>query len=266
VLVVPSGDDRLGTLVEVARPLAERAGRELLVVRLVGTAGELEGAAAGLGAARPSLPAGARTATFTTADPAGDVVRLARAHDVDLVLADLSGALGDGGLPSLVTALLERSPADVALVAARPTTDATAPVFVPFAGGEHDWAALELAAVLASAAGRPLRLVGTAADPPAGRRDASRLLADASLAVQRVADVDVAPVLSGPDRLVDVVEAAGLVVAGMSPRWRSEGIGAARLALVRDARPGVLLVHRGPRPGVLAPQESQTRFTWTLGL
>jgi hypothetical protein len=34
---------------------------------------------------------------------------------------------------------------------------------------------------------------------------------------------------------------------------------------VRGARPPVLLVHRGPRPGGLAPRQSRTRFTWTLG-
>jgi DNA-binding SARP family transcriptional activator len=266
VLVVPGGDDSLAALVDLAGSLADGPPRELLVVRLVGTAAELAGAAASLGASRASLPAGSRTATFTTDDPGRDLVRLARAHEVDLVLADADGGLDDGQVPSPFAALLDRSPADVALVAARPPADAAAAVFVPFAGGEHDWAALELAAGLASGGGRPLRLVGTTADPPAGRRDASRLLADAALALQRVADVDVAPVLADPDRLVDVVDDAGLVVAGMSPRWRSEGIGAARLALVRDARPTVVLVHRGLRPGVLAPPGSRTRFTWTLGL
>jgi hypothetical protein len=90
-------------------------------------------------------------------------------------------------------------------------------------------------------------------------------LADASLAVQRVADVDAAPLLASPDGLVDAVAEAGLVVVGISPRWRHEGIGAARRALVRAARPSVLLVHRGPRPGGFAPHESRTRFTWTLG-
>ena len=100
--------------------------------------------------------------------------------------------------------------------------------------------------------------------PRRGRRDASRLLADASLAVQRVVAVDAEPVLADPDDLVDVVGDAGLVAVGVSPRWRQEGIGATRRALVRDARPPVLLVHRGPRPGVLAPRESRTRFTWTL--
>jgi GNAT superfamily N-acetyltransferase len=107
--------------------------------------------------------------------------------------------------------------------------------------------------------------LGTRADPRSGRRDASRLLADASLAVQRVADVDAAPVLAGADELVDAVEEAGLVAVGISPRWRHEGIGATRRALVRAALPAVLLVHRGPRPGGLAPRESRTRFTWSLG-
>src|SRR5262249_19846134 len=130
-------------------------------------------------------------------------------------------------------------------------------VHVPFGGGEHDWAALELAAVLASATGAPLRLVGTRADPRTGRRDASRLLADASLAVQRVVEIDAASVLADPGELV--------VAVGISPRWRHEGIGATRQPLGRAARPPVLLVHRGPRPGLLAPRESRTRFTWTLG-
>jgi hypothetical protein len=110
----------------------------------------------------------------------------------------------------------------------------------------------------------PLRLVGTRADPASGRRDASRLLADASLAVQRLVRVDAAPVLADPDGLVDAVAGAGLVAVGLSPRWRSEGIGATRRALVREARPPVVLVHRGPRPGGLAPSETRTRFTWTL--
>ena len=132
---------------------------------------------------------------------------------------------------------------------------------MPFGGGEHDWAALELGAWLASATGARLRLVGTRADPRSGRRDASRLLADASLALQRVTDVDAAPVLAGADELVDAVADAGIVAVGISPRWRREGIGAARRALVRAARPAVLLVRRGPRPGGLAPGESRTRFT-----
>ena len=60
-------------------------------------------------------------------------------------------------------------------------------IFVPFGGGEHDWAALELAAWLAAAAGNRIVLVGTGSDRQSGRRDASRLLADAAVAAQRLA-------------------------------------------------------------------------------
>jgi hypothetical protein len=56
-----------------------------------------------------------------------------------------------------------------------------------------------------------------------------------------------------------------MIAVGISPRWRVEGIGAVRRVLVRGAQPPVLLVHRGLRPGALAPNESRTRFTWTLG-
>jgi nucleotide-binding universal stress UspA family protein len=164
--------------------------------------------------------------------------------------------------------MFERCAADVGVLSARAdgARDSGAGVFVPFGGGEHDWAALELGAWLASASGTPLRLVGTKADARSGRRDASRLLADAALAAQRVVGVDTRPVLSEPteDALVAAVEDATFVVAGISPRWRSEGIGDARRALVRRAGSPVLIVHRGPRPSGLAPRESRTRFSWTL--
>ena len=157
------------------------------------------------------------------------------------------------------------SPADVAVLGSGKVESGSG-VFVPFGGGEHDWAALELGASLASATGDSLFLVGTKADAPGGRRDASRLLADASLAAQRVVGVETRPLLAEPteDALLHAVDEAGLVVAGISPRWRREGIGSTRRGLVRRALPPVLLVHRGPRPSGLAPRESRTRFTWTL--
>ena len=64
--------------------------------------------------------------------------------------------------------------------------------------------------------------------------------------------------------LVEAVDSATLVVVGISPRWRQDGIGQARRALVRDALTPIVLVHRGPRPGGLAPASSRTRFSWTL--
>jgi hypothetical protein len=139
-------------------------------------------------------------------------------------------------------------------------------VFVPFGGAENDWAALALGARIAAGTGAPLRLVGTRADPGRGLRDASRLLADASLATQRVVGVAAAPVLADAteDALLATVASASLVVVGLPMRWRVEGLGPARRALVRADAPPLLLVHRGTRPGVLAPRESLTRFSWSL--
>jgi hypothetical protein len=229
------------------------------VARVVAREDELEGAAAALGAFRGR----ARTAAFTSDDPAADLVRFAVSHGADLLVVDAPPGIDGGPLAEGLAALLERSPAHVAVVAGEPRPPG--PVYVPFGGGDHDWAALELGALLASAAAQPLRLLGTRADPRGGRRDASRLLADASLAVQRVADVDVAPVLADANGLVEAVEAAALVVVGISPRWRQEGIGEMRRALIRGRTIPVAIVCRGLRPGALAPRERRTRFTWTIG-
>jgi nucleotide-binding universal stress UspA family protein len=66
------------------------------------------------------------------------------------------------------------------------------------------------------------------------------------------------------EALVEAVAAATLVAVGVSPRWRGEGIGAVRRALVRAAHPPVVLVHAGPRPSGLAPRDVRTRFSWSL--
>ena len=103
--------------------------------------------------------------------------------------------------------------------------------------------------------GEPLRL--------AGARTASRLLADGSLAVQRLIGAVAEPLLvePSPTGLLDASAGARAVVIGLPSRWRREGLGDARLALV--GRAPVLFVHRGPRPGGLAPREARTRFTWS---
>ena len=208
-----------------------------------------------------------RVAAFTTRDASDDLVRLATAYDVELVLLDAPPGIDASLLPDDLTAMLERSPADVGLVARSPIDlKEGAGVFVPFGGGEHDWTALELGAWLASTAAVPLTLVGTHDDPRHARRDASRMLADASLAVQRVVGVETTPLLAEPssESLVAAVESASAVVVGISPRWRREGIGAARRALLSGSNVPVVLVHRGPRPGGLAPLESRTRFSWSI--
>jgi DNA-binding SARP family transcriptional activator len=267
VLVVSSGEDRLDSLLSIAQPLAKRPPRELIIARLLTDEGELERAASSLNARRAALEVKARTAAFTTLDAAGDTVRLATTYAVELVLLDAPTDLSANDVPAPLVAILERSPADVGLLTG-PAIEAGrgAGVFVPFGGGVHDWAALELGAWLASALAAPLRIVGTRADPPRGERDASRLLADASLAVQRVVGVEATPLLADPtdETLAAAVEPATLVLVGISPRWRREGIGKARRALLRGARPPILLVHGGRRPGGLAPKESLTRFTWSI--
>src|SRR5262245_23042266 len=99
-------------------------------------------------------------------------------------------------------------------------------------------------------------------------RDASRLLARASLLIQRAVGVPTEPLLvpRGPEGILRAAEDAGLIVSGLSERWRREGLGEVRLEIARRARPPTLLVRHGLRPGGIAPQETMTRFTWSLSL
>ena len=264
VLVLAPSDERIDRTLEIAQPLAMQGGRELIVVSLVPNESALEPALAVLNERREALH-GARTAAFTSPQPSSDAVRLASVYNVDLILGAAPSGLDGNQVPEELEILLDRSPADVALLAVG-IAERGSEVFVPFGGGEHDWTALELGAWFASATGDSLCLVGTTADRATGRRDASRLLADASLAAQRLVGVETRVLLAEPtdNALLAAVEDAALVVVGISPRWRREGIGATRRALIRGARSPVLLVHRGPRPSGLAPKESRTRFTWTL--
>jgi hypothetical protein len=139
-------------------------------------------------------------------------------------------------------------------------------VIVPFGGAEHEWAALEIGAWLAGASGARLELLGTAADPGTGQRDASRLLATASLVLQQTAGVTAEPRLVnvGPEGVIDAANDAGVTVLGLPDRWRQQGLEADRLAVATQAPSPVLLVRGGVRPGGLAPDESLTRFTWTI--
>ena len=266
VLVLSADEVELDELLAIAEPLASTEPRELIVARLLADESSLATTAASLTARCASLSANARSAVFTIDGLARDTVRLARTYDVELVLLGLSQV--EDALPNDLAEILDTSPADVALLAGHVDVARGDGVFVPFGGSEHDWAALELGAWLALSTKAPLRLVGTSADPRRDRRDASRLLADASLSVQRLVGVGAEPLLAEPteDGLIAVVEPATLVVVGISPRWRSEGIGAVRRALVKHAAPPTLLVHRGPRPGGIAPRGSRTRFTWSIGV
>jgi DNA-binding SARP family transcriptional activator len=258
VLVIGHALASVRPLAELAAPLARRPGHELIVALLLGAGGDLAEATAALAADRARSTEPLRVAAFVSRDRVADALRLARTYDAGLVVVEAPPGFAAGGTPpDELVDLLGRSPSDVAVTV--PGQSGGTGVLVPFAGGEHDWAAVELGAWLAMATGQSLRLAGVA--------DASRLLADASMAVQRLVGVVAEPVLvePSPSGLGAAAAGAGAVVVGLSPRWREEGLGEARAALVASGGPPLLAVHRGPRPSGIAPREATTRFTWSAG-
>jgi len=288
ILVAPGSDAALAQLLDLAEPLARsEPPRELIMARLIEpprsaeVRGGLQTESRALGQAvelvhqtRQALiarGAAARAVAFTSSDPGADVVRIAASEEVDLTLIDGQRALRGTGVPrGDVGTVLDGASSDVGVLVVRGTeplalgTDS--PLVVPFGGAEHDWAALELGAWLAAANAAPLRLLGAAGQSEESRgRDASRLLANASLLVQRFAGVAAEPVIAEPGRegVVAAAQASGLLVIGLSDRWRSEGLGPTRSEVVQAAPAPILFVRRGQRPGALAPREDVTRFTWS---
>jgi DNA-binding SARP family transcriptional activator len=272
VLVVGFAEESFDALLALAGPIARRPSHDVVLVHLVSGAEELGGAAQAANARRAALVEsglGARAAAFTSDDPGADVARLVADTEVSLLLVDAVGRLDSNGrFDPLLTGLLASVPCDVGLLArsSSPAEEAS-PVLVPFGGAEHEWAAVELGAWIASAEKRPLRLAGVEADLAAGRRDASRLLARAALLVQQVTGVSTEPVLlaPGPDELAAETTRARVAVVGLPDGWRTRGIGQTRAELAARAFAPVLLVRGGPKPGGLDPDESHTRFTWTIG-
>jgi DNA-binding SARP family transcriptional activator len=263
ILVAPQNARRFRELVALAEPLATRPRRELILAWLVPKGVDLAPAAARLNEHRNALLArgvSARAITFTSAAAGDDLARIASEQDVDLLLVDGRPDLDD----PVLEAVFARAPCDVAVHVGREEPPRKGPVLVLFAGGDHDWTAVEVGAWIAGAQGVPLQLAG----PARGlERDASRALASASLAVQRVLAIVAEPVLLAPEvpDVLGAAEKAAVVVVGLPERWRTDGLGHVRSALAANARPPALLVRRGLRPGGLAPRESLTRFTWTLG-
>jgi hypothetical protein len=286
ILVAPQTEAALAQLLAVAEPLAtSEPPRELIIARLIepprGAAVrgglqterfQLAGAASEVERVRGDLlgrGVPARAVAFTSTDVGRDLAKLAEREDVDLVLIDgRRPLLGEGVPRGEVGSILRRAPSDVAVLVAReeavvaPGPDA--PLVVPFGGAEHDWAALELGAWLAAATGAPLRLLGAAGEGE-GETDASRLLATASLLVQRFVGVAAEPLLAEPGRegLVRAAAGAGLLVIGLSDRWREEGLGPVRHEIAGAAPAPIIFVRRGLRPGALAPRTDVTQFTWS---
>jgi Kef-type K+ transport system membrane component KefB len=286
ILVAPQDDASLEQLRALAEPLAQSdPPRELIVARLVrpprraATTGGLQtenkllkDATDEVTFARLDLMdkgIAARSVAFTSVDPGADLVRLAKSEEVDLLLMDgRRPLLGEGVPRGDVGTLLREAECDVAVLVARddqdvlPSPDAS--VLVPFGGAEHDWAALELGAWLAARTGAHLQMLGAVSDGDDPTR-VTRLLGDASLLVQQYAGISAEPVVAegGREGIVEAASEAGLLVVGLSERWRQEGLGATRSEIAKAAPAATLFVRRGLRPGALAPRGDVTRFTWS---
>jgi len=286
ILVAPQTESALAQLLALTEPLARsEPPRELILARLVQPTGgsavrgglqtqgkQLNAAWAEMGRARATLldrRVAARAVAFTSVDPGNDLAQLAGSEEVDLVIMDgRRPLLGEGVPRGEVGAVLAKAPCDVAVLVAREEATVSpgekSPVVVPFSGAEHDWAALELGAWIAASHNAPLKLLGAAGTTDEGR-DATRLLGNASLVVQQFAGIQAQPLIAEPGLagLISAAGGAGLLVIGLSDRWRKEGLGTTRSEIARAAPAPILFVRRGLRPGALAPRGDVTRFTWS---
>jgi Kef-type K+ transport system membrane component KefB len=286
ILVAPQSDAAVPQLVSLAEPLARsEPPRELIIARLVrpprsadvrgGLQTEnklLRDATDHVTIARLELAQkgiAARSVAFSSANPGADLAQLAKKEEVDLLLLDgRRPLLGEGVPRGDVGVVLNEAECDVAVLVAKegeqvvPSSERG--LLVPFGGAEHDWAALELGAWIAAATGAPLRMLGVAGQTDEGKR-VSRLLGDASMLVQQYAGISAQPVVSEPGReaIVEAAAGSGLLVLGLSERWKQEGLGPTRSEIAKAAPAPTLFVRRGLRPGALAPRGDVTRFTWS---
>ena len=286
ILVAPQSSEALVQLRALAEPLAQsEPPRELIVARLLRPPrrAQLSG---GLQAENKLLTdannemaftrldlmdkgIAARGIAFVSANPGADLARLAKSEEVDLLLMDGRRPLLGGGVPrGDVGEVLNEAECDVAVLVSRESESvlptAEHGVLVPFGGAEHDWAALELGAWIASRTGAPLRMLGASGEGDEPSR-VTRLLGDASLLVQQYAGISAEPVVSagGREGIVEAASSAGLLVIGLSDRWKQEGLGPTRSEIAKAAPAPTVFVRRGLRPGALAPRGNETRFTWS---
>ena len=270
IVAVVREERRADDLLEIAASLTRQRERELILVRVLRDSDDLAEQQAKLAKRREALATAgvsARVAAYTSADPGEEAARLATEQAADFVLVDAPArVLETGVLERDLEAILAQTPCDVGILLPGAQHPGSGPVVTPFGGAEHDWSAIEAAAWLAQSLGTVLRLLGTEADPSEGRRDASRLLARASLLVQQVIGITTEPMLvpAGEHGVLEAARDAQLLVVGLSDRWQSEGIGRTRLAVAAGAGVPTLFVRRGVRPGGVGPSETYTRFTWTL--
>ncbi len=289
ILVAPQTDAALGQLVSLAKPLARaEPRRELIIARLVRPPRSVDsGARSGLQTENLQLERAsrvvnevrdeliedglaARAVALTSHNLGDDLVHIAEREPVDLVLTEGRRRLVGDDLPlGEAGTLLSGAACDVAVLVARESDvidlGPATPVLVPFGGAEHDWLALELGSWLASSTGAPLKLLGAAGQSD-DAKSVTRMLADAGLLVQQAAGIASEPlvVAGGRDGIVAAASGVGLLVIGLSDRWRREGLGPTRSEIAKAAPAPVLFVRRGTRPGLFSPRESATRFQWSM--
>jgi Kef-type K+ transport system membrane component KefB len=286
ILVASHTDAALERLIELAEPLARSAPqRELILTRLVepprgaGVRGglqtenlQLERASQAIAQARERLAAEgvlARGVALSSSHPGTDLAHVAEREPVDLVLTEGRRRLIGESVPlGDVSVLLEQAECDVAVLVAKESAPMDlgpdAPVLVPFGGAEHDWAALELGSWLSATTGAPLKLLGVGGQSEDGK-SVTRMLADAGLLVQQTTGIATEPLViaDGGEGVVSAARGAGLLVIGLSERWRREGLGPSRSEIAKAAPAPVLFVRRGTRAGLFAQRDNVTQFNWS---
>lgn len=227
LLIAPSSDETIDTMLELAESEELSATTQTLHERLE---------------AMVAREVPARTVAFTSAEPGPDLVRLASEQDVDVLLLDVQeDELDPRQIEPRLDQVLTAAPCDVGLIigAGERASSRGDAVVVPMGGHEQEWTAVELGAWIAGALDAPLVLLGTAATADGQKRDASRLLGNATLALQRAFRINASAELvpPGAQGIIDASEDASLLVVGMPDRWRQEGLGTTRVAVATRAPP-----------------------------
>jgi Kef-type K+ transport system membrane component KefB/nucleotide-binding universal stress UspA family protein len=203
--------------------------------------------------------AGARAVALATPGSPGDtVVRVAEERRPNLVLMFWREApFARRLLGGTVGHVLRNAGSDVAVLI-DPAHQGVrlkreAEIAVPFGGGFHEEAAIDLALRLAEASGATLKLVGRADDAAAAHDLSER----AAQAYETTGVWTVAAPITGDvtDRLVEQAQEADVVVMGVSDKWVRDqhSLGELRESVAARASAPVLVVRRQGQPGQRGP-------------
>jgi len=133
--------------------------------------------------------------------------------------------------------------------------DRDAEIAVPFGGGFHEEAGLDLALRLAEASGARVKLVGRAEDDDAAHKLSER----AAQAYESTGVWTVAAPVAGDvhGRLVEEAKEADLVVMGVSDKWVRDqhSLGRLRESVAARASAPLLVVRRHGQPGQWGPSK-----------